>query len=170
MSNLRRQKLIMGENIPEIHTDITAIRRISAADIPRLCELEQQIFPDPWPEQAFVEQLQGEEWGGFVAENNGIVTGYACYYLAGHESHLTNIAVDPAWRRKSIAKRLLECVFETVRQAACEFLLLEVRASNSGAIGFYGRYGFKELYRRKNYYRRPIDDAIVMVKYTDLSE
>jgi [ribosomal protein S18]-alanine N-acetyltransferase len=160
----------MGENKPDTSSEITITRRMSAEDIPRLCQLEQQIFPDPWPEQAFVEQLQGDEWGGFVAENSGIVTGYACYYLAPPEAHLTNIAVDPEWRRKSIAKRLLECVFETVQLASCEFLLLEVRSSNDGAVAFYERHGFKELYRRKNYYRRPNEDAKVMVKYTDLSE
>lgn len=160
----------MVENKPDTSSDVTILRRMSTEDVPSLCQLEQQIFPDPWPEKAFAEQLQGEEWGGFVAENSGIVTGYACYYLTPPEAHLTNIAVDPEWRRKSIAKRLLECVFETVRQASCEFLLLEVRASNDSAVAFYERHGFKELYRRKNYYRRPSEDAIVMVKYTDLSE
>ncbi|MEK7775535.1 MAG: ribosomal protein S18-alanine N-acetyltransferase [Candidatus Zixiibacteriota bacterium] len=160
----------MDDDPSDTTSGITILRRMSAEDVPRLCELEEQIFPDPWPHQAFLEQLQGDEWGGFVAENNGVVTGYACYYLSPPEAHLTNIAIDPEWRRKSIAKRLLECVFEVVKEASCEFLLLEVRSSNDGAIAFYERHEFRELYRRKNYYRRPVEDALVMVKYFDLSE
>jgi [ribosomal protein S18]-alanine N-acetyltransferase len=146
------------------------IRPMVEADVARVCLLEKQIFPDPWPKSAFEEQTDEDEWGTLVAEADGLVVGYACYMMVANESHLTNIAVDPAWRRKSVARALLERILEIVIAHACEILLLEVRPTNTEARAFYVRYGFKELYRRKNYYRRPVEDALVMVRYLNPDE
>ncbi len=143
------------------------IRLMSDADVDRICALEKEIFPDPWPRSAFVEQLDLDGWGTIVAELNGVVVGYACYMMVANESHLTNIAVDPIWRRKSVAKTLLEHILQIVVANACDILLLEVRPSNTEARAFYERYGFKELYRRRNYYRRPVEDALVMVRHLE---
>ncbi len=147
---------------PELEVRIRAATR---KDIDAIVSLEKGIFPDPWPRVAFEEQLKGPQWGAIVAEYNGRVIGYACYLVVEQESHLTNIAVDPGHRRKSVAKRLLERILAIVNESQCEMLLLEVRPSNHAAITFYQSFGFELLYRRPNYYRRPIEDALVMVRH-----
>ncbi len=148
------------------HDDVTMmIRHLVDADIDEVATLEKDIFPDPWPRSAFEEQLRGPQWGAIVAESGGHVIGYACYLIVATESHLTNIAVNPAFRRKSVAKRLLGRILEIVNESQCEMLLLEVRTSNHAAISFYERFGFQLLYRRPNYYRRPVEDALVMVRH-----
>lgn len=148
------------------HDDVTlTIRPLIGADIDQVQALEKGIFPDPWPRAAFEEQLRGPQWGAIVAESDGRVIGYACYLIVTTESHLTNLAVDPAYRRKSVAKRLLARILEIVNESQCEMLLLEVRTSNHAAISFYERFGFELLYRRPNYYRRPVEDALVMVRH-----
>ncbi len=144
---------------------IIVIRELTGADVDQVLALEKDIFPDPWPRSAFEEQLSGPQWGGIVAEHEGRVIGYACYLIVSTESHLTNIAVDPRHRRKSVAKRLLTRILEIVNERQCEMLLLEVRTSNHAAITFYERFGFEMLYRRPNYYRRPVEDALVMVRH-----
>jgi ribosomal-protein-alanine N-acetyltransferase len=56
---------------------------------------------------------------------------------------------------------------EVVRLAKlrnCEFIFLEVRESNTAALALYGSFGFKVSGRRNNYYRNPVENAIVMVK------
>lgn len=141
------------------------IRAMTAADIDRIMELERLIFADPWPRSAFIEQLKGPYWGGFVVEINGIIVGYGCYLMVADESHLTNIAVDPTYRRKSVAKLLLERILRVVTEHDCTLILLEVRPSNVEARAFYEKYGFETLYRRPNYYRRPVEDALVMVRH-----
>lgn len=146
---------------------LVSIREMTDTDIDRICELERQIFPDPWARSAFEEQLDLDGWGTLVAELDGAIVGYACYMMVANESHLTNIAVDPSWRRKSVAKALLDCILQTVIANECDLLLLEVRPSNSEARAFYEKYGFRQLYRRPNYYRRPIEDAIVMVRHLE---
>ena len=145
--------------------DVISIRAASISDLDRICELEQELFPDPWPRSAFEEQLEVAGWGTLVAEHDGEIIAYACYMMAANESHLTNIAVVPSWRRKSVARALLDRILEIVIAHTCDLILLEVRLSNAGARAFYERHGFKLLYRRKNYYRRPIEDALVMVRY-----
>jgi len=141
------------------------IRPMTHQDIHRVMQMERAIFSDPWPTSAFEEQLSGEGWGAIVAEIDGAVIGYACYLTVENEGHLTNIAVDPAYQRKSVAKQLLNTILVAVSQAGCEYLLLEVRPSNFGAVAFYERYDFSLLYRRRNYYRRPVEDALVMVRH-----
>ena len=141
------------------------IREMSLDDIEEIYALEKQIFPDPWSLEAFREQVEDKNWGGFVAESESVIIGYACYYIAASEAHLTNIAVTENFRRKSVAKLLLDNIFKVVKDNLCEFLLLEVRPSNSSAISFYEKNDFKLLYQRPKYYRNPLEDALVMVHY-----
>ncbi len=149
---------------------IPVVRAMTDADIDAVTALEVLIFPDPWPRSAFVEQLKDDTWGALVAEADGQIIGYACYLLAHNESHLTNIGVVPDWRRKSVARQLLERILGIVTERGCDILLLEVRPSNADARAFYAKHGFRELYRRPNYYRRPVEDALVLVRYLEQTQ
>jgi len=145
----------------------STIRDMTAGDMARIIELEREIFPDPWPRSAFKEQTSGGGWGAIVAEVDGVVIGYGCYFTVDIEAHLTNIAVTADYRRKSVAKRLLDTILERATGSDCEYLLLEVRHSNNAARAFYEKHGFSVLYQRPNYYRRPVESALVMVRYLD---
>jgi len=141
------------------------MRELVEADIEIVLGIEADVFSDPWPESAFSEQLSDPKWGTLLAESEGEIVGYACWLIVQNEGHLTNMAVAKPHRRKSIAKQLLEAIFELVIDAGCEYILLEVRLGNAGAIAFYEKYGFSELYRRPKYYQSPLEDALVMVKH-----
>ena len=141
------------------------IRAMARGDVRTVVRMEKQIFPDPWSSAAFKEQLDTAGWGAIVAEFDGRIIGYACYYMVSGESHLTNIAVEEKYRRKSVAKRLLENILQVVKGYNCEYIFLEVRPSNHAAISFYEKHGFEILYRRPNYYRKPAEDAVVMGRY-----
>ena len=147
-----------------------SMRPMTASDLTILMELERKIFPDPWPRSAFEDILTDDDWGGLVAESEGEVVGYASWLVIDIESHLTNIAVPEAFRRKSVAKRLLERILEVVQKAGAEYILLEVRQSNGAAIAFYETYGFTLLQRRPRYYRNPSEDALVMIRYFEDKE
>lgn len=140
-------------------------------DIPAIAACEREVFPDPWTEVAFRDTLDYVGGGGIVVECDGAegstpaggIAGYACYYSAAGETHLTNIAVAESYRRKGVAKRLLDAIFAEAREAGSEAVFLEVRESNTGARNLYEQCGFSELYRRKRYYSDPTEDAIVFV-------
>lgn len=136
-------------------------------DLSRVASLENEIFPDPWPESAFLEDTYEEIWGAIVAESDDGIIAYACYYVSGQEAHLTNIAVDPEFRRKSVAKKLLDHIFRIVKNMGCEYIILEVRPRNKEACAFYEKLGFELMYRYPDYYQHPVEDALVMVFYFD---
>ena len=143
------------------------VRYMGSADVPAVVGLEAEIFPDPWPASAFAEQLADNDWLNLVAEADGRVIGYASFLMAAGEGHLANIAVHPAHRRKSVAKKLLDRILEIAVENGCGVMFLEVRPSNIEAIAFYHRFGFEEFYQRPRYYRTPAEDALVMVRYLD---
>jgi len=141
------------------------IRDMTETDKGMLHGLEKQIFPDPWPRESFDEIFGNPDWRILIAEIDAQIVGYACILVSAGEMHLANLAVVEAWRRKSVATRLLDRILELAIAEHCAMILLEVRVSNSGARAFYERHGFKDLYTRKRYYRKPIEDALVLVRY-----
>ena len=147
-----------------------SFRAMTSADLPAIMALEVEIFSDDWPEQAFSDILSDSSWQTVVAHADSTIVGYACWVVVGVESHLANIAVTAKHRRKSVAKRMLQRILESVRGCGCDCLLLEVRPSNLAAIAFYERHGFEILCRQPGYYQRPVEDAFVMVHYLLVQE
>ena len=143
------------------------IRPMLESDVDSITLLETRIFPDPWPKSAFLEELDKDYRGVIIADINGIISGYASYIISYGEAHLTNVAVEPKYRGKSIAKKLLNAILDIAKKADCEYVFLDVRPTNTAAISLYQKFGFAELYRRPNYYRNPVEDAVVMVKNLD---
>ena len=77
---------------------------------------------------------------------------------------MMNVAVHPDFRRKGIAEALIEELVETLKRKDSHCLTLEVRASNGPAIALYEKLGFAQVGRRKNYYRNPKEDALILRK------
>jgi ribosomal-protein-alanine N-acetyltransferase len=133
-------------------------------DIPEIDRLEKQIFTDPWPSSAFRDIFVNDEIKAVVVEINEEIVAYAVYTIGFGESRLANIAVTSDYRRKSIAKTLLNNIFKIVKEADCEYIFLDVRPSNLAAINLYKKFGFTELYQKPNYYHSPKEDVLVMLK------
>lgn len=110
------------------------------------------------PEAAQWEAEEGHGRTVFVAEADGEVAGFAVWQeLPGGEAELLNLAVDPRQRRLGAGRALVEVM-------AGRRAWLEVRASNEGAIRFYESMGFERRGARRNYYRDPAEDAVVMMR------
>ena len=77
---------------------------------------------------------------------------------------MMNVAVDPNYRRMGIAYRLIEALIAALAEKDNHSLALEVRASNTPAIALYGKMGFTDVGRRRNYYRNPREDALILRK------
>ena len=111
-----------------------------------------------------IGQIQGEsswkpaDYLGYdflVAEANGEVVGFLVSRTAAGETEILNIAVDPSWRRQSVATILLQKV-------ESEEMFLEVRESNKQALELYRKLGFSEYGKRHSYYENPREDAVLM--------
>ena len=112
-----------------------------------------------------LERAAGDEGKLFYAAvKGGEVLGYIGGQLIVDELEIFNVAVDSAYRGRHIGERLVEKLCAEAAERGAERVCLEVRASNAPAIGLYLKQGFEEVGRRKNYYQKPREDAILMDK------
>ncbi len=96
------------------------------------------------------------------ADAGGRARGFALIWRAADEVHLIDLAVEQESRRRGVARALLRAVIDFGRAAGCAQLLLEVRRSNTAALGLYFGAGFRELDVRRAYYGDNGEDALVM--------
>ena len=132
--------------------------------IKEIAQLERECFSDPWSEASLEEELYNPLASFIVAqdsEEEGNVLGYAGLHAVLDEGYIDNIAVREDYRGQGIADDLLD-VFVRFGQAHLAFLTLEVRPSNQAAIQLYYKHGFAQVGRRKDYYKQPKEDAIIM--------
>lgn len=136
---------------------------MTPAHLPAVAALEKRCFPaDPWSENLFRFALDSPNSTILLAEGaDGTLLGYAVLYTVLDEGNLDNIAVAPEFRRQGVADALLAALTGFAREHLAR-LFLEVRASNAPALALYRKYGFAEVGRRKNYYEKPREDAILM--------
>lgn len=138
------------------------IRKMAAADLPRVVEIERACFGERWSLAAFQNELANAQSSYFVSTEAGRIVGYAGYWLILEEAHITTIGTDPACQGRGFGERMLLHLIEHAARAEARWLTLEVRVSNSAAISLYEKYGFSSLGRRRGYYHDNHEDALVM--------
>lgn len=122
--------------------------------------IEGKVYPTPWSEQTFLEELSAPHRTYLVALGDGRVVGYAGMMMVGEEAHVTTVVTLPERRREQVATRLvLSLVFQAIEEGA-RSLTLEVRTSNKSAQALYRRFGMAPVGVRKKYYVS--EDALIM--------
>lgn len=142
--------------------DPCTIRAARSEDASALCGVESLSFPDPWSEADFGQLLSAPEVEGWVCWAGARLSGYVLIRSAGGEAEILNLAVAPDLRRQKVALRLLERGLETIRQRGVGEVFLEVRRSNQAARALYHRLAFALVGVRRGYYRKPLEDAMVL--------
>ena len=132
------------------------------ADLDAVLAIERTSFAVPWTASTFRSLLARRSAGLWVAERGGRVAGYAVVWAVLDQAELGNVAVGVGDRRQGIGSRLVETVLAWLRERGVREVFLEVRASNEGAQRLYAAHGFREAGRRKGYYTRPREDALVL--------
>ena len=115
-----------------------------------------------------IENMNNELAFWLVAVEDGRVAGYIGSQTVMDETDMMNVAVHPDFRRKGIAETLVNTLVAQLKTKGSRCLTLEVRASNTPAITLYEKLGFSEIGRRKNYYRNPREDALILRKEWEL--
>ncbi len=138
------------------------IERMKEEDLEEVLRIENESFSDPWTRGCFLEDIKKELAYPAVFRLGERLAGYTCLWRVEDELQIANIAVDKEYRGKGIAKILLEWIIEQAVKQNYKSITLDVRESNSAAIRLYDQYGFREIGRRKKYYRFPVENAIIM--------
>ena len=133
---------------------------LTADRLDEVVEIERRVYPTPWSEETFLEELAAPRRIYLVALLEGEVVGYAGMMLVADEAHVTTVVTEPQRRRERVATRLMLCLAHRAVQSRARSLTLEVRSSNKGAQALYRRFGMAPVGVRKKYYVS--EDALIM--------
>jgi len=134
-----------------------------AGDLSRVMEIARDLAEAPhWPEGVWLDALKegdAPKRMALVAEEAGVVKGFAVASLAAGEAELESIAVEAAEQRHGVGRGLFGALLTEIEAAGVTEVRLEVRASNGKALDFYRALGFRAVGRRTRYYVDPVEDA-----------
>ena len=155
---MRRSLGISEPEAPRV--DVTRMRRRHLRGV---MAIERLVYPRPWSPNLFIAEMADTSNRCYlVARLDKQVVGYGGLICYGEEAHVTNIAVDPSHQRHKIGTRLLHDLVLAAIDMGAQTISLEVRVSNWGAQRLYGRFGFRPVGVRKNYYQEINEDALIM--------
>jgi ribosomal-protein-alanine N-acetyltransferase len=151
---------------------VTALLRPAVErDLLEIVRIERSCFADPWSEESFRRLLAVEPAIFLVAvfPPASAVAAYAIAFAVGEDGEILNVAVEPGFRGKGLAGQMLDALLIELGARGVLTAFLEVRESNLAARALYGSRGFTEIGQRKAYYRRPVEDALVMRRVLEVA-
>lgn len=141
------------------------IRKANESDSEQICEMEEKFFSKNSSLEEIKGQIALEDVYYFVAVIGKKIIGYLSAKAVLDEVDLWYIAVEPSYRNQGIGSQLMMEFMTLMNLAGIQKITLEVRRGNQSAIHLYEKYKFKEISIRKDYYRNPIEDAVIL-QYT----
>jgi ribosomal-protein-alanine N-acetyltransferase len=146
-------------------TDIT-IAFMKKEDLEQILAIEQASFSMPWSKNLFLSEFRSPGISTLmVALADGperSVIGYLVFWLVEDEMHILNLAIAPTFRRERVARKLVLDALKRASLKGAKRAFLEVRVSNSAAQKLYSNLGFVVTSVRREYYDKPVEDAVVM--------
>jgi [ribosomal protein S18]-alanine N-acetyltransferase len=140
-----------------------SVRYMKLSDIPAVLAIETQAFTSPWSEESLRSEVGAHGSVARVAVYRGNIAGFVMARTVLDEAQLLHIAVMQEYRRRGIARLLMEDLIDFLRSSGTVKIFLEVRISNIAAINLYRSLDFTGCGTRTCYYRNPAEDAKVMM-------
>ena len=146
------------------------LRKLSLEHLGEIEVIERAAYPTPWSRTMFASELAKPSSICLGAFEGDRLIGYIINSRYVDAWHVMNVAVDPSHRRRGIATRLLERLFELTKSDGRRGYTLEVRISNEGAITLYESLGFEQRGLRRGYYTDNREDALIMWRESHSAE
>ena len=136
----------------------------AAAELDAIVALEAESFTNPWSRDTIVWELENSDVTRIylLRDDDGAIVAFCVCWVIFDELHINTLAVKPAARRGGMATALLRQVMAEAAAAGATKATLEVRASNTAALGLYTRLGFHVAAKRPGYYTKPDEDALIL--------
>ncbi|MBV9718847.1 MAG: ribosomal protein S18-alanine N-acetyltransferase [Candidatus Eremiobacteraeota bacterium] len=140
-----------------------AIRPMVTSDIAAVTRIERTSFSTVWPSDAFYNELGTNKLAHyFVGLFEERLVGYGGIWSILEDSHVTTLAVDPAYRGRRFGEVLLLRLIDEAIDRDAAWITLEVRESNTVAQRLYRKYGFTTVTMRTGYYSDDNESALIM--------
>ncbi|MCQ2454741.1 MAG: ribosomal protein S18-alanine N-acetyltransferase [Clostridia bacterium] len=139
------------------------IKEMNAKHISYIARIEKENFSEPWSETSIFESSKNNTIF-FVAEEEKEPIGYIGLNFVADEGYITSVAVSCENRNRGVATKLLNKCFSFAKEKNLSFVSLEVRSSNENAKRLYSKLGLNPEGLRKDFYRNPREDAIIMTR------
>jgi len=127
----------------------------------QVLDLEARAFEHPWSPELVARELEQDHSLIVVVSTEERVAGFVIAWLVVDELHILNVAVDPAFRRRGLARLILGELLDRAERCGFSLATLEVRVSNEAAIRLYECLGFRTVGLRRRYYADG-EDALIM--------
>jgi [ribosomal protein S18]-alanine N-acetyltransferase len=147
------------------------LRQALPADVPALAALEAACFTHPWTARQIEDEIAAAGPGGVLvlegrrgSDGSGGIRAYGAFRRVLDELHVMTLAVAPAERRRGLARWLLGFALGRAARGGVRRALLELRVGNREALALYESLGFRRIGLRRDYYRAPLEDALVLAR------
>ena len=144
-------------------TNITLAKK---EHLTKIAYLEREIFSEPCSEKGLEIFLDEKNFCILALEDDHLAS-YCTVVTLLDEAQVINVATSPDFRGRGYAKGVLEAVFDECKKRGISFISLEVRESNLPAISLYQKLGFGIEGKRRDFYKNPRENALVMIKNLD---
>ena len=146
------------------------LRAMRESDLADVLHIERRSFSIPWQEATFRGLMRRHSASLLVAEQAGVLVGYAVMWYAADEAELGDLSVLPEARRRGLGRWILQGAMREAGRRGAKQVFLEVRESNADARRLYEKAGFVNVGIRPSYYPEPVEDAILMRRSLDTPE
>ncbi len=143
-----------------------SIEPMRERDLIDVVEIEETSGLNRWGYDAYRRELFTNPNSIMIVARNlvpgPLVIGFFAGWVVADELHVNNLAAHQDYRRIGIGRSLMEAAIGEASRRGVAHVILEVRASNESAQLLYRELGFTFVGRRRDYYRLPTEDALVM--------
>ncbi len=156
---------------------ILQINDLTPQKISEVVALDQYCFGGLWTADGYLREIDSSNSSLLVlslgitnSDNNDTeqktddfkIIGIACLWAIAEEAHITLLGVHPDYRRQGLGQMLLYTLLQNAIEKKLKWATLEVEASNNCAIALYEKFGFKTVGKRKGYYQKTGEDALIL--------
>jgi ribosomal-protein-alanine N-acetyltransferase len=133
----------------------------------QLVELDEICLQGLWTLDGYRREWEGPNSTFLVVslKEDGAkerVIGMGCFWAILEEAHITVLAVHPDHQGKGLGSLILSALLRNAKERNLERATLEVRDSNGVALSLYEKFGFRIAGRRKGYYQKTGEDALIL--------
>ena len=144
---------------PAIVETFNEIRVAEPGDLVTIAALEAECFDSGWTVAALQAELERPEASLWVVGRP--VLGHLLAWRVLDEAEVITTAVSPKARRQGLGTALMDHLIVTGQRTGLRVVHLEVRADNRPACALYNGFGFREVGRRRAYYRDGSDALLL---------